>query len=157
MNKVTLTKPAIIAGQYHSKGSEITVFNLEVIEQGYKDAEKQVLRKKITKNVGDTESLLGTTADAVAYAIDDISMDILAVAGSANSSYKDKRIELYNNLHGDNAWDKAVVAAQSWFDNRKSGVIKLPIDIKGVETVFADVAKNGTGVTNEIEAALANG
>ena len=155
MQTITLTKPALIAGQYHAAGSDVSVPDIAVIEQGYQIAEREKLRQKITKTAGDTQSLLGTAADASAYAIDDVAMDILAVAGSANSSYKDKRIELYNELHGVDAWDKAVSATQSWFDGRKSGAIKLPIDIKGVETMMADVAAKGTGITQVLEQAIA--
>ena len=156
MQKIKLLAPAIIAGQFLTTGTEVTVKDQNVVDEGYKAAKKQALRNQITKKAGDAESLLGTTADAVAYAVDDISMDILAVAGSANSSYKEKRIELYNELHGDNAWDKAVVGAQNWFDNRKSGVVKLPIDVKGLASVMADVAAKGATVANILEQAASS-
>jgi len=116
-----------------------------------KTIKKDALRTKIELNVGDDKSLLGTVSDAASYAIDDIAMSILALDNSDSSSYKTAKIELFEQLHGDNSWQTAVNNAQRWFDARKNGTIKLPPDIKGIEAVFQEVAVRSTGVSAEIE------
>ena len=157
MQTITLTKPAIIAGQYHKTGTELTVSDPSLIEQGYKNAKKQALRKRISEKVGDPETLLGVVSDASAYAIDQTAMDILAVNSSADSSYKAARIRLHEEFYGENTWAKTVDFSQKWFDQRKDKTIRLPVDIKGIETVFEDIAKSGIGVTNELEATQKSG
>ena len=63
--KIITTKPALIHGQLVETGTELTVYDPNVVEQGYKDFERSQLRLKIAGSAGDTLSLLGTTSDAV--------------------------------------------------------------------------------------------
>ena len=151
MHQVTLTAPAFIAGKYHPLGTEISVSDESIVGTGYKTAERQLIRNKITNEAGDTKSLLGTVSDTASYMLDDTIMDVLAVEASADSSYKAKRISLYEELHGDDSWETVVTNAQSWFDKRKSGEIKLPSDVKSIESVFEDVATRSTGIANILE------
>jgi len=116
-----------------------------------KTIKKDAMRTNIALKVGDDKSLLGTVSDAASYAIDDMAMSILALDNSDSSSYKTEKIELFEQLHGDNSWQTAVNNAQAWFDARKSGTIKLPPDVKGVANVFQEIATRSTGVTEEIE------
>jgi len=153
METITLTQAAIIAGKYHTAWTELSVADASVVKKGYKAAEKQALRRKITEKVGDSETLLGVVSDAGAYAIDQTVLDILAVNASADSSYKSARIKLHNEFYGKNSWEKTVKFSQQWFEQRKAKKIRLPVDIKGIENVFNDIAQAGIGVTNEIEAA----
>jgi hypothetical protein len=157
MKNFKLLLPAIIAGQFLTAGTDVTVTDQSVVDAGYKAAKKQALRKRIEQKVGDPETLLGVVSDASAYAIDQTAMDILAVNTSADSSYKTARIRLHEEFYGADSWTKTVDFSQKWFEQRKAKQIRLPVDIKGIETVFADIAKSGIGVTNEIEAAQANG
>lgn len=155
MIKVTFQHPAVIAGQYYNANTELQLANQEQVEAGYKAAQKHQLRQKIKREIADPESLLGTTSDATAYTLDDTAMDILAVENSANSSYKEQRMSLYEQLHGEGAWDRAVIATQSWFDARVAKQIKLTIDVKGLDNVMSDVATRSTQMTNLLETAAA--
>ncbi len=154
MKKTILSKPAVIAGNYHPAGTEIAA-TPETIAHGYKMADRQKVRRGITRQVGDAETLLGITSDAAAYAIDQIAIDILALADSADSSYKNNRINLHEQFYGEGSWAKTVTFCQQWFDQRKTQQITLPVDIKGIESVFADVAASGTGVATVLKAAQA--
>lgn len=118
------------------------------------DENRTVIRATIEEKVADDKSLLGTTADAASYALDDTAMDILAIEASADNSYKAARISLFQELHGTDSWKKAVTNAQKWFDLRKAGDIKLPSDVKGIQSVFTDVATRSTGVANILERAM---
>ena len=116
-----------------------------------KQIKKEVLRTNIALKVGDDKSLLGTVSDAASYALDDVAMSVIALDSSDSSSYKTAKIELFEQLHGDNSWQIAVNNARAWFDARKNGTIKLPPDIKGISSVFQDIAARSTGVSAEIE------
>lgn len=117
----------------------------EIDESNTEISPKDQVRNQISL-IADDKSLLGTTSDAATYAVDDTAMDILAVANSADSSYKKERIALFEQLHGEGSWSNAVTFSKEWFDARKDRKIKLPIDVKGIASVFNDVAERGTGV-----------
>ena len=113
------------------------------------DAEKMdVMRSEITNKAGDQAALLGTASDATLISIDNLAIDVLAMDKSANSSYKEARIEFYEHLHGKDAWSKAVVEAKQWFEGRKAGVIRSPVDVKGGKSVFAKIAQRATAVAD---------
>ena len=103
------------------------------------------IRQKITDEAGDQPAILGTTSDAALIALDHLSMDILAIDRSATSSYKTARIELYEEWHGDDKWALAVADANKWFQGRKAGVIKSPVDVKG-QRALESIAKRSTAV-----------
>jgi hypothetical protein len=130
--------------------------SLEEHQAQQKQLGKEIIRTVILHNIADDKSLLGTTADAASYALDDTAIDILAVNASADSSYKSARIDLFEQLHGKDSWETAVSNAQSWFDKRKSGEIKLPPDVKGIESVFEDVATRSTGVATILQQSIQN-
>ena len=116
------------------------------------DAEKMaILRSEITDKAGDQAALLGTASDATLIAIDNLAIDVLSVNKSANSSYKDARIELYEQLHGDGSWIKSVEAAKQWFEGRKANAIKSPVDVKGAASVFEKIAQRATAVACILE------
>ena len=115
------------------------------------------LRQKITDEAGDLESIVGTTSDAAMIAIDNLAMDVLAIDKSAHSSYKEGRIELYEELHGEASWPRAVAGALQWFEGRKAGVIKSTVDVKGGTSALASIAQRSTAVANVLAAASADG
>ena len=142
---VVLESSAIINGKTFKKGSAISVYDLATVNKGYKRYTKSKIRKKI-KVVGDTESLLGVVSDAAAYSLDAVAIDICAIAGSEDSSYKAQRILFFEKLYGAGAWNSSVSKAQEWVAARANKKIVLPVDAKGVATVFADVAARGHAV-----------
>lgn len=151
MQHITLQKPAIISGKTYPANFSLKVSDLSLVEKGYALFEKQKVRRKIEQSAGDLASLLGTTSDAAAYALDDTAMDLLAITESDNSSYKSARIRLFEEQHGKGSWEKATMAAQRWFDGRKANTIQLPIDVKGIDSVFADIATRSTSTTQALK------
>ena len=109
------------------------------------DEKRDVVRQRITQKAGDQPTILGTTSDAALIALDHLSMDILAIDRSATSSYKTARIELYEEWHGGDKWALAVADANKWFQGRKAGVIKSPVDVKG-QRALESIAKRSTAV-----------
>lgn len=117
------------------------------------EEQKKLIRNQISEKVADHQSLLGTVSDASVYAIDNMVIDILAVDMSTDSSYKKNRIKLFEELFGEGRWIKSVDFSRRWFDGRKTKKIKLPTDIKGLNSVLNDIATRGTGVANILEQA----
>jgi len=113
---------------------------------------KQFLRNKIQDGAGDVQSMLGTVSDVSAYTVDSLAVDILAVNNSGESSYKAERIRLFEELNGV-GWQKIVDIAEQWFNQRKAGEIRLPAIAKGIDKVFADVAKRSTNVADILQQA----
>ncbi|MDQ7091751.1 MAG: hypothetical protein Q9M50_14140 [Methylococcales bacterium] len=144
--EINLTDDAIILDIFYEKNTTISS-SIEAVEKGYDLARKNIIRNKILE-IGDDKSFIGTISDAASYAIDNITMDTLALSNSADSSYKKERISLFEKLHGVNSFANAVIKSQEWFDKRVSKEIILPIDNKGVERVFNDLATRGHAVAS---------
>ncbi len=89
MKQVTLKAPAIINGTAYQKDKELTVSSDEIVEQGYKLAARESLRKVIYANVADPESMLGITADGVLLAL--IGISRLTIALSTATSLAEVR------------------------------------------------------------------
>ena len=110
------------------------------------DEKRDVVRQRIAQKAGDQPTILGTTSDAALIALDHLAMDILAIDKSATtSSYKTARIALYEEWHGPGKWALAVADAHQWFQGRKAGVIKSPVDVKG-QRALESIAQRSTAV-----------
>ena len=129
----------------------------ESVKIAQKASRLQSIRKIIEKDAGDMSAIVGTSSDAAMIAIDNLAMDVLAIDKSAHSSYKEGRIELYEELHGEASWPRAVAGALQWFEGRKAGVIKSTVDVKGGTSVLASIAQRSTAVANVLAAASADG
>lgn len=113
-------------------------------------SEKEEIRNKIF-SLFDLKSLFGTVSDVTGYLTDKAVMDILITDRSNDASYRTSFVNLYEELHGEGAWEKVVEAAELWFEGRKSGTIKTTADVKGVDAIILDMAERSTSIAHVLE------
>lgn len=112
-------------------------------------------RFKIKRNVGDTDSLLGTTADGSQLAVAAMLVDIVALDEAKTfAEYKAAKLALMTQLVGkDRATGKAVNVAdlsRDVLEKIKSGEILLTAVLKGVPAVLAETMSKSTQVVKII-------
>ncbi len=152
MQDITLQAPAIIGGKRYPAGKTVTA-TPEAVETGIRRAARQDIRGKISDEVGDTESLLGTTADASAIAILGVAALAVAAKGAGNySDFKKALLDMMNALASGN--DMASIS-QAFLDRVQSGEVILPAMAKGVGDVISDIETRSTAVARALVAAQA--
>jgi hypothetical protein len=119
---------------------------------------KIAVRAAIKNAVGDTASLLGTTADAAQLTVAAILADIVAISTTTTfSAYKTAKMDLLAALAGnDHATGNPVditVMAQTIIGQIQTGDVKLTAIVKGVPGVLDEVFTRATGVADILIAA----
>ncbi|RXJ70657.1 hypothetical protein CS022_22590 [Veronia nyctiphanis] len=109
---------------------------LKVIQQ---DNAKHMIRGRIQANVGDPETLLGTTADAVQLLLFGFT-GLIAKLHTANSLAEVREAAApFSEL------------AEGFQNKVSSGEVKLPFQIKGLSSVVEDIEKRATAVAVVLE------
>ena len=120
----------------------------------------ETLRALIKRDVGDTSSLLGTTADGAQLSIAVLMALISAVDGNGTyASFKTAFLGTLASLAGnDHATGNPVdipAMANTFLGDLGSGDIKLTAVMKGVPAVINEISQRATGVTDILLAAAA--
>ena len=108
---------------------------------------KQFKRNKITTEVGDTNTLLGVMADNQTILLDLACINILSINEEQDSTTKANQINQITDLYNID-WDQIVIKAREWVTKRKNHDIKTTTSLKGLDTIFNDIATTSTKVTN---------
>lgn len=119
--KVNLDRTAIINGQLYPSGTNVTVPSQEVVDKGYREAEKGVVRRKLEQNGLDHQTILGSTNDAVAIMI--LMMSRLALAIRDSTDFDDLKNKVGQS-------DLAIYGEQA-NAGLQAGTIKIPALVKG--------------------------
>ncbi|NRA19252.1 MAG: hypothetical protein HRU05_02090 [Oceanospirillaceae bacterium] len=107
-------------------------------QQALADAQKQRLRSDIAQVVGDSDTLLGTTADATQLLLYSVSKILIAL----------EKAELPPATHKEIA--SLQVMATSFLSKLDKGDIALTFQVKGIEKVIKDIESSATAVTKLI-------
>lgn len=116
---------------------------------------RNAVRNSIYKNVADSDSMLGTVADASQMLVLGTLSDIVALDQASNfDEYKQIRMNLLAGMSGGDA-SSLIASAKDFLAKVETGEIKMPFLAKeGQATgVFEDVAVRATGVANVLIAA----
>ncbi len=97
---------------------------------------RDIVRGKISAQVADTSSLLGTQADILGVLLTAMCADIVALADHAGNDCQRKRLELMQAAAGEH---DIVVLARETLAKIESGDVKLPVHIKGLPEVVEEV------------------
>ena len=108
---------------------------------------KQFKRYKITTEVGDTNTLLGVMADNQTVLLDLTCINLLSINKESESDHKTNQINQITDLYNI-SWDAIINKAQEWVTKRKNHEIKTTASLKGLDTIFNDIATTSTKVTN---------
>ena len=112
---------------------------------------RQQVRGKIKKDVGDTESLLGTIADGQSILVAVALSDIVALSTATDfAKYKKARLDVLSALSGDA--DLVKIAGDA-LAKIQSGEAILTGSVKGLEATIAETLTRSTGVANALIAA----
>lgn len=116
--------------------------DLEAVDSHKKQIVK--IREVIAENVGDTESLLGTVADASGVLVAVALSDIVALSTATDfAKYKKARLDALKELSGDA--DIVAIAGEA-LGKIKSGEVILTASLKGLEETIAETLERSTGV-----------
>lgn len=113
-------------------------FRIEYNESELLIKKRNIIRKKIKKLGEDSESLLGTTTDAVHLLMYHFAKLTLAINTATSIDELKASSAGFNNL------------AQSFINNIESGDTKLPFNTKTGEKVIEDLSSRATIVTTAI-------
>lgn len=103
--------------------------------------QRQIIRARINKDAGDTESLLGTTADGAQLAIYGLAA-ICAKLASANSLAEVREaVEPFAQL------------SAGFLAKVESGEVVLPFMLKGLDATVAEIETRATAVSDALQAA----
>ncbi len=116
-------------------------------------AARTQIRQTIKREVGDTASILGTTADGAQLAVAVALADIVALAGASSyTAYKTAKLEILSALAGvDHDTGVAVDVAglaQDLITKIQSGEIKLTATLKGLVPTLTEIMNRATGVAD---------
>ena len=112
---------------------------------------RQLVRSQIAVQAGDTLSLLGTASDAAALATLGVAALTTALAGAGNyTEFKAAFLATLGKLAGDQ--DMVAVSA-GFLAKIEAGEVLIPVMIKGVGDVMADIENRSTAVSEALIAA----
>lgn len=148
-----LDAPCLIGSDIYQAGDEISS-TAETINKGYKDYENQVKRLLITQSAGDTQSLLGTTSDAVQVMVTMQCIHITALNKAktfeeykkAYQSELDRLSETSDSLPVFS--DKCSNFLQSVADKQITLTYMVKYTSEKISSVLTDVAKRATAISS---------
>lgn len=108
------------------------------------DKERQATRARITAQAGDISSLLGTTADVAALGLIGMMQLLIIMAEKGSADVKAAIAAAPIPMPVDKA--KALIGAIA------AGQVKVPALIKGLDTVYAEVAARSTATAEALTA-----
>ncbi|MCF6221632.1 MAG: hypothetical protein L3J65_11015 [Robiginitomaculum sp.] len=125
-----------------------------------KQADVDVVRPKIRDRVGDTASLLGTSADAAQLAVVFMLVDIVTLENTTTyANYKAMKLQMLGTLAGvDHITGDPVdvpALAQHLITKLQSGEIQLTASIKGLANTLDEIMGRATGVAIILQEVLA--
>ena len=101
-------------------------------------------------NVSASLSVAGKLGDAISLNTDAMVHDVIAISETSDTAYSQARIRLFDELHGEGSWVKAVEFANTWHAGRSAKVIVMPADDKGTEEVVGELVALGSFVKTTI-------
>ncbi len=134
----------------------------EALARKAKQDAVNIIRPKIRDRVGDTASLLGTTADAAQLSVAFALADIVAMETTTTfAAYKTAKMTLLGALAGvDHVTGNPVdvpTLAQDLITKIQSGEIKLTASLKGLVPALEEIMGRSTGVADIMIEALGGG
>jgi hypothetical protein len=144
MEKITLTEDILIGNQIFEAGRELETTQ-ETVAVGIAAFKKSRLRMQIAQVAGDTESQLGTTADVAMAAL-------LGVAHLVVLLSKKGSVDIKSGIAESPV---PVALAETFLANVASGAIKVPLLVKGLESVFAEMAGRATATAEVLSVSKA--
>lgn len=109
------------------------------------DRQREVIRARITAQAGDLPSLVGTTADVAALGLIGVMQLLIILAEKGSADVKAALAASPIPMPVDKA--KALIAAIA------AGEVKVPALLKGLDTVYAEVAARSTATAEALTAA----
>jgi hypothetical protein len=106
---------------------------------------KSNIRNLINASAGDTESLLGTTADATQFLLYGFTSLIVKLYSASST------VEVQE------AAAPFVELSSGFLAKVESGEVKLPFMAKGVESVFSEIEQRATAVAGVLESVTEDG
>jgi len=126
---------AQLVSEMHGEDVE---FSIELNSTELRAKKRSLIRKKIKKSGEDSESLLGTTTDAVHLLMYHFAKLTLAINSASNIEELKASSAGFNDL------------AQSFINQIDSGDTKLPFNTKTGEKVIEDLGARATIINNAI-------
>jgi hypothetical protein len=150
MEKVTLIKPAIIAGTPYPEGHSLYISDMSVVEAGYKEYEKATTRQKLASVGLDTATTLGKVSDAAQLALlaavrTFIAEDMALQQATNAEEYFQAKKSLYANNQ------ELVQMGYALLAGLENGSIKLTPISKGLAEVNAEILSSFTQMSTVFE------
>ena len=151
-----LEKTALIGGDIYQAGDEISS-TAEVIAKGYKDYGSYVKRLLIAEMAGDTQSLLGTTSDAVQVMVAMQCIHVIALKNAKtfaeyNAVYQAELDRLSESSDSLTIFaDKCASFLQSIVDKKITFTYMAKYSVDRIASVLQDVAMRATAVSRQLK------
>lgn len=150
MIKVTLTQPAVIAGQTYSAGKELTVAAQAVVDKGYAEYAKVVKRQQLKQLGLDDPTMLGKISDAAQFAIFGLARQVKAQKMALEeSTTAEEYFNALKTLYANNA--SLVNFADLVLQGLEDGTIKLTPLVKGETQTAQEVLASFTATSSVFE------
>ncbi len=113
----------------------------------YSPQEQQQQAKMLyADKVGDVGHVLELATDAIVVSLDTLVQDLVTINQLPESdTYRQARIQVFEGQYGAGSWASSVGVAQRWYQGRVSGKVAMPIDIKGLQSLFNRLLRSGRG------------
>lgn len=105
------------------------------------DANLSMVRQRITKNVGDEKSILGTQADVVGLLVAGQMVRVVALADHASNEAQRQELAMLQTLSGE---ADLVQLCRDGLAAMQAGEVVLTASVKGVDNVFSEALTRST-------------